>query len=188
MINEKQALRYCCEDITNIDNYEDAINSPERWVCHHRMELIETGAVVDSTAQDLKDCGLYYHRPASELIFLTHSEHSALPKSEEHKRKLSEAHKGERNSMFGKKHSKETRRKISEANKGNTKMLGKHLSEESKRKISEAMKGKKLSDETKRKLSEAHKGKKRVPLSEEHKRKISEACKGRIPWNKGNHN
>ena len=66
-------------------------------------------------------------------------------KTEEHKRKISEAHKGIPRD-------EETKRKISEKNKG------KHLSEEQKRKIGEAHKGKHFSEEHKRKLSESHKG------------------------------
>jgi hypothetical protein len=96
-------------------------------------------------------------------------------------------------------HSEETRRKIGEAQKGNTHSLGKTTSEETKRKIGEAQKGKILSEEHKRKISEAQKGntnnlgkttseetkqkiseaKKGQILSEEHKRKISEAKKGK---------
>ncbi len=61
--------------------------------------------------------------------------------------------------------SEETRRKMSEASKGNTNMLGKTHSDETKRKISEAAKkyswnkGKTgvYSEETKRKMSEAAK-------------------------------
>jgi hypothetical protein len=88
--------------------------------------------------------------------------------------------------------SDETRRKLSEANKGNTNFLGKNHSEEHKRKMSELNKGKTLSDETRKKLSEAHKNtseqtRKRMSeahkgkiLSEEHRRKLSEAHKGKI--------
>lgn len=117
--------------------------------------------------------------------------------SPETRRKMSEAHKGEKNHMYGKHLSEETKKKISEALKGKpTWNKGKHHSEETKRRISEANKGKrkppfseehkrrisevnkgkKLSEETKRKMSEVNKGKK---LSEDHKRKISEANKGK---------
>ena len=97
--------------------------------------------------------------------------------TEETKRKLSEARKGERNSMYSKHHSEETKRKLSEANKG------RQFSEETKRKISEAGKGKHRSEETKRKISEAKKGKYcgekshgyGKHRSEETKRKISES-------------
>ena len=86
-----------------------------------------------------------------------------------------EAMKGRR-PMLGKHHSEETRKKISEAFKGeNNPMFGKHLSEETKQKMSESMKGKYFSEETKRKISEANKGK---ALSEETKQKISETKKG----------
>ena len=70
---------------------------------------------------------------------------SIPPRSKEHIRKLSVAHKG-------KTHSEETKRKLSEINKGKT------LSEETKRKLSEMNKGKTLSEETKKKISEAKKG------------------------------
>ena len=76
-----------------------------------------------------------------------------------------------------KRHSEETRRKMSEAHKGNPSWnKGKHLSEEHKRKLSEAKKGHITSEETRRKLSEAHKG---HITSEETRKKISEANKGR---------
>lgn len=54
------------------------------------------------------------------------------PKSEEHRKHISEARKGSGNPMFGKHHSEEHRRKISEAGKG------RHLSEEHKAKLSGA--------------------------------------------------
>jgi hypothetical protein len=93
--------------------------------------------------------------------------------------------------------SDETRRKISEAKKGNTNMLGKILSEETKRKLSEAQKGKIRSEEHKRNISEAKKGKtlseetrKRMSeakknMSEETRKKLSDASKGKKWWNDG---
>ena len=54
--------------------------------------------------------------------------------SDSAKRKMSEAHLGERNPNFGKTASKETRRKLSEAH------VGKKLSEEQKKKISDSVK------------------------------------------------
>ena len=61
--------------------------------------------------------------------------------SEETKRKISKASKGELNPMFGKTRSEETKRKISKANKGKLNyMFGKTHSEESRRKIGEASK------------------------------------------------
>ena len=93
--------------------------------------------------------------------------------SEEYRRKLSEARKGEKNPNYGKHHSEETRRKIGESKKG------KHHSEEAKQKMSESRKGKKHSphsEETRRKMSEAAK---RRTYSNEAKQKFSESHKGK---------
>lgn len=113
--------------------------------------------------------------------------------SEEHKRKLSEAHKGHAVT-------KETRRKISAANQGRTHSeeacrhmseahKGKILSEEQKRRISESQKGKTISEEQKHKISEAKKGKPNgrlgKHLSAETRAKISESQKGELNWNFG---
>lgn len=123
MIYEKTVKRFCCEDISKIENYEKAIaDTTQAWECHHRMELIKTGAVVDSTRQDLIDWGIYYHRPVDELIFLTQAEHNSLhhkgrkkpPRSEEYKRKMSETKKGKRRGPM----SEEQKRKLSESLKG----------------------------------------------------------------------
>ena len=71
-----------------------------------------------------------------------------VPKTEETKRKLSEAHKGVLKS-------EETKRKMSEARKGEKNPnYGKHLTEDTKHKMSEAHKGKHFTEEHKRKMSE----------------------------------
>ena len=81
---KRYMFSYCIpEEIEQIENYELAkADNFNGWHLHHRLECIETGAVVNSSAQDLKDWGIYYNRPANELIFLTKSEHCSL-----HKRK-----------------------------------------------------------------------------------------------------
>ena len=94
-----------------------------------------------------------FNNSLENLVYLTRSEHMKIHregkhKSEETKRKMSEA----------KKHmSEETKRKMSEAKK--------NISEETKRKMSEAKKGKKHplygkhhSTETKKKISDSKKG------------------------------
>ena len=73
----------------------------------------------------------------------------------------------------GKKLSEETKKKLSEAKKGNKYFLGKHHSEEAKKKISTTMKGKPKSEDTRNKMSEAKKN-----MSEETKKKLSEVRKG----------
>ena len=129
----KHNFKFYCKDYENIENYEDAKKDNfVGWCCHHRKG-------VDIPTEKLIALGIYYDRPAEELIFLTRSEHVALhkkgqQKSEETKKKMSEAKKG-------KKHSEEARKKMSEAAKGNKNMLGKRLSEETKKKMGEAKKG-----------------------------------------------
>ena len=141
----KRSFEYFCKDYENIENYDKAkaVNF-KGWDCHHRLETHNSDGerrLVDITVKELKALGMYYNRPASELIFIKHSEHTSLRKvSEETKKKLSRANKG-------KKISEETRKKISEGNKGkqageNNPFYGKHHSEESKQKMSEANKGK----------------------------------------------
>ena len=164
----KRIYKFCNDDITQIENYYQAINdTTQTWHCHHRLETD-----LNLSRQELKDRDLYYNRPAKELIFLTNSEHVSLHNknmSEEAKKKISETKKGRQLS-------EETKRKMSEAHKG------KPLSEEHKRKMIEINKGKHHSEETKNKISESIKQK---HLSAEYKRKISEAFKGRIFINNG---
>ena len=98
MLGKYQAKRYCCEDLSKIENYEEAVNSPLKWACHHRLETHNSDGErrsVDLTGKELIALDMYYHRPADELIFLQNSEHIFLHKrnevrSEEYRRKMSE--------------------------------------------------------------------------------------------------
>jgi group I intron endonuclease len=102
------------------------------------------------------------------------------PMSEEGRRNIGEAHKGQKPSeenkrkrleaIIGQPRSEETRQKIREAN------TGRHPSEETRRKMSESHKGKKTSEANKRALVAARKG---IPLTEEHKLHISQALTGK---------
>ena len=176
MINEYYAKKYCKEDISLIENYEQAVNdNNQMWVCHHKEEIkvLPSGMTVIHSYKELKEKGLYYGRPANELIFLTKKEHQRLHflnYSEETRRKFTEAHKGHTLSA-------EHRRKIIEANKGRT------LSEDTRRKISEALKGLTLSEEHRKKMSEAMKGEHNPFYGKTHndetRKKISEAMKRR---------
>lgn len=112
MINKYCATKFCNEDISLIENYDNAINDKtQTWHCHHRKE---TDECISGT--ELKELDLYFNRPAKELIFLTPFEHISLHhkhklKSDEHKKKISE-------SLKGKKASEETKKKQSESSKG----------------------------------------------------------------------
>ena len=159
MINVKKVQKYCKEDISKIENYEQAVNDTTQvWDLHHRTEIWW-----NCSKKDLIDNECYYNRKACELIFLTHAEHTRIHNS------------GELNSMYGKTHTEEARKKISESHKGKPAWnKGKTMSEEFSRKMSEVKKGQ----------VPWNKGK---TMSEEFSRKMSETCKGRIPWNKGKH-
>ena len=142
--------RYC-KDYENIENYEKALKDNFKgWHCHHRLETHNSDGerrLVDISQKELIALGMYYHRPASELIFLIIKEHNAFNKgkklSDECKKKIGAANKGENNGMYGKHHSEETKNKIAETLKGkNTWAKGKKLSEDTKKKIGEASKGK----------------------------------------------
>ena len=124
--------RYC-KDYENIENYEKALaDNFKNWEVHHRLETHNSDGerrLVDITADELLALGMYWYRPASELIFMKHSEHQFLhhkgkQKSEETKNKLRTANIGEKNPMYGKKHSDAAKKKMSEKAKGNIKTKG----------------------------------------------------------------
>lgn len=71
MICESTVKKYCCEDISLIENYEEAVNSNEKWECHHKNGEIYTH-------QELIDKDLYWNRPANELIFLSKHQHASF--------------------------------------------------------------------------------------------------------------
>lgn len=156
MINEQAAYAFCREPIENIENYEEAVNSKEKYVCHHKNGSDFTGF----SKTDLIKMKMYYHRPASELIFLKKVDHQKYHKnflghkhSEETKEKIAKSSREHR-------HTDETKMKLSENHKGlNTWTKGRKLSEHQKRCISLANKGRKLSEEHIKKLSKAHTGK-----------------------------
>ena len=159
--------RYCSEPLDNIENYQQALaDNFEGWSIHHRLEIKQDGTRV--SAQELIDKGLYFGRPASELVFMKVCEHSSLHST-------------------GKHHSAETCKKIAEANKG------KHHSAEARKKMSESHKGKHLPAEHRKKLSESLSGEKNSFFGKHHSaetlRKLSMSLKGLHKgtywWNNG---
>lgn len=74
MICKRKIKECCCEDPSLIENYEQAMaDKTQTWDCHHRKEI-----ELNKTAKELKEMGLYFNRPACELIFLTRNEHTRL--------------------------------------------------------------------------------------------------------------
>lgn len=94
MINEKQARRYCREDITLIKNYAEAVaDKTQTWICHH----INAEPFTGFCTADLEKMNMYENRPASELKFVTRKMHVEIHGS----------------GHTGKHHYEETRQKIS---------------------------------------------------------------------------
>ena len=78
MISEYYAKRYCSEDISLIENYQEAISDQTKmWDIHHRQECDSEGRTL-FTHKQLIEMNLYYDRPASELVFVTRSMHRKL--------------------------------------------------------------------------------------------------------------
>ena len=106
MISLRCVKEYCNGDITKIENYKEAINSPLKYVCHHKRE-IQCGYQIWSK-EELIRIGQYYKVNPEELILLPISEHIKMhnnaidPKrkcqrkvmTEEQKKILSEKSKG----------------------------------------------------------------------------------------------
>ena len=116
MITSTKNLEKYCKDYQNIENYAEAVKSPLKYDLHHRREITEKKSKKQLIAENL-----YYGRPQEELIFLEHGEHVRLHKanlSDETRKKMSDANKGEKNPMYGKNLSAETRKKMSDAKKG----------------------------------------------------------------------
>lgn len=128
-MNIRKLQKYCCEDLSKIENYDKAINDKtQAWRMHHRAEVLPCG---NFSVNDLKKFGLYYNRPANELIFLSISEHMSLHssnKTKKHKEKII------------------------------AKQRGRHITEKHKKQISKKLKGRKFSDATLEKMSIAAKG------------------------------
>lgn len=81
----KQMFAYCIkEEIEYIENYDKAkLENFNGWIIHHRLETHNSDGekrIVNLTVNELKELGMYFNRPAKELIFLTRSEHSKLHK------------------------------------------------------------------------------------------------------------
>lgn len=185
---EKQIEKCYCTNPKQIENYAFAISDDKHmWECHHRLEThFSDGTPRPRNAQlsksELIALGMYYNRPAEELIFLTKPEHRKL-----------------HSSTLGTKWTDEQRKKHSEIMKGRPNVGGDRI--QGKKWFNNGYinvrehkcppgfvpgriglpKGRKHSEETRKKMSDSLKGRKPTFLgkhhSEETKRKISETKK-----------
>lgn len=133
MINELNAIGYCKDDISLIENYDKAVaDTTQMWICHHKNEI-----TMNLSANELILLRKYYQVPASELIFLTASDHRGVHNKSKFMRNV--ASKSRRRS----KASDETRRKLSESHKGKSPWnKGCKLSVKHRQNISESLKKK----------------------------------------------
>ena len=112
--NGKPYLNCFCKTPEFIENYDKAIaDESQTWECHHRLETHNSDGerrLIDISKKELIALGMYYNRPAEELIFMTKMDHKRLHNTgnEKRGRKVSETMKGHLVS-------KETKRKMSEA-------------------------------------------------------------------------
>ena len=160
---------YCCEPLELVENYAAAKSENFKgWCIHHRLEIQPDGTIL--SAKELIDHGLYFGRPASELVFMRNGEHHRL-------------HWIGNTFNIGKHHSAETRQKMSEA------LKGKHHSVEHRQKLSESLKDRTFSAEHRQKLSEALKGENNPLFGKHHsaetRLKMSKSLKGKHWWNNG---
>lgn len=205
----KNVCKFCCENISSIENYEIAVQSEEQYDCHHRLEIKEDGSVV--SMKELIAQGLYYNRPASELIFLLRIDHKHLHAkhpvkiSDDCRRKMSESQKRrfasmseeERKAVYGHSNTEESIQKNRESQlkrfasmspEERKATFGRPWTEERRKQVSEKLKGKKFSKERNEQIRQKLLGKHH---SEETKKKISDIAKEgyasgkRTPWNKG---
>lgn len=74
-------LKYCIEDISSIENYQQAINDNENmWELHHKLETQDENGCIRKlplSYKELQEMGLYWNRPANELIFMKQTEHKS---------------------------------------------------------------------------------------------------------------
>ena len=185
---EKQIESCYCINPKQIENYAFAISDEKHmWDCHHRLETrFSDGTLRPKNAQlskkELIALGMYYNRPAEELIFLTRSEHLK-----------------EHQSTKGTKWTDEQRKKHSEIMKGRPNVGGDRI--QGKKWFNNGFinvreyncppgfvpgriglpKGRIVSEETRKKMSASLKGRKPTFLGKHHtketKRKISETKK-----------
>ena len=79
----RKRQKYCI-NLEEVENYSLAkADNFIGWDIHHRLETHNSDGerrLVDLTIDELKALGMYYNRPASELIFMPHKEHISLHK------------------------------------------------------------------------------------------------------------
>lgn len=156
-----------------VENYEKAkADNFNGWDCHHRLETHTSDGEerpfnAQLSMEELIALGVYYNRPAEELIYLTREEHMSI-------------HKRNNTYWVGKHHSEETKKAISEKNKG------KVLTEEWRKKQSESHKNSEKCREAQKRATEAAKvANTGRHHTEDAKNRIANSHKGKKYWTNG---
>ena len=115
----KNIEKYCKDDITKIENYEEAKKSDERYDIHHKLEFTLDGDFAHTT-EELKRMGMYYNRPYFELVLLKVGEHAKLhrPYRNIDYSKISKMFSGENNPFYGKHQTEENKQNHSNLLRG----------------------------------------------------------------------
>lgn len=152
---------FCREPISNIEGYDEYILNPKDYVIHHRLETHDKWGNKRNPDDYvptwvLKRLGLYFYRPASELIFMRQDEHTTLHN-------------------MGKTYSLEARKRMSDRARGRTpwnkgRVMSDEYCERARQCIQDWM-----SNHTNEECNTRFR--KGVPKSTEHKLKLSEAKK-----------
>lgn len=122
MISIKNIKKICNEPVEMIENYLMAKNDESQYYsCHHRNEIRNIlGITVHITKEELIGLGLYFHRPADELVFLPRTEHSKLHhKNPDFRKHISMTKKGRVSNRKGCHLTEEQKKRMSEGHKRN---------------------------------------------------------------------
>lgn len=131
---------------------------PDEDLNDHEELMVEVLGTLTPEGYNLKEGG-GNGKLSEETKQMIGDGNRGVPKSEEHRQRISEATLGEKNHNFGKPKNEETRQKMSDAQLGEKNhMWGQHHSEESRQKMSESRQN--VSNETRQKMSEARLGEK----------------------------
>ena len=130
------------EDIKYFGSFHDKAFKPTGktilFVCETREEVLE----IEIELHNFFDVGVNPQFANRAKQTSTKFDTTGVPRTEEHKKKISEAQSGEKNPNYGVPRTEEEKKKLSEANSGeNNPMYGVSHTEEAKKKISVAKSG-----------------------------------------------
>lgn len=182
-MNIKEWQTSCKENWFSVDHKYDIASrqiqkslkynpDPNATVRHHLRDTEEQRKYNDEHYElwgfEIDENGNEHFEYGKYVIFVTGEEHRAIHAlSEETRKKMSEAQKGEKNNMYGKRHSDATKQKMSESH------MRENMSDEYRKSLSEGVK-RSMTEERRKQISERNKNR-----SEEERLNLSNAAKKR---------